>query len=156
MKREIIPAQRIAQSLYLLRGQRVLLDSDLAALYGVPTGHLKRAVKRNTGRFPTDYVSAQRQRGAFFEMPNWHLKAGSRCKSLPTLRFHRATRGHAFKRAQQRADRGAHATRVLAMATSPSRTCRASQKSLPHISLEKDLFGESPKRARESRALPSQ
>jgi len=56
MKHEIIPATRIAQSIYFLRGQKVMLDSDLAALYGVPTGHLNRAVKRNGGRFPADFM----------------------------------------------------------------------------------------------------
>jgi hypothetical protein len=56
MKHEIIPATRIAPSIYFLRGQKVMLDSDLAALYGVPTGHLNRAVKRNGGRFPADFM----------------------------------------------------------------------------------------------------
>jgi len=55
-KRELIPIGRIAQSIHLLRGQRVMLDSDLAALYEVPTGHLNRAVKRNLGRFPSDFM----------------------------------------------------------------------------------------------------
>ncbi len=39
-----------------LRGQRVILDSDLARMYGVKTGALNRAVKRNLGRFPGDFV----------------------------------------------------------------------------------------------------
>ncbi|MBI4842536.1 MAG: ORF6N domain-containing protein [candidate division NC10 bacterium] len=39
-----------------LRGQRVILDSDLARIYGVKTGALNRAVKRNLGRFPEDFV----------------------------------------------------------------------------------------------------
>jgi hypothetical protein len=56
MKREIIAANRIAQSIHLLRGQKVMLDVELAELYGVPTGHLNRAVKRNIGRFPPDFV----------------------------------------------------------------------------------------------------
>ena len=56
MSKEIFPAARIAQSIYLLRGQKVMLDSDLAALYGVPTGRMNRAVKRNPGRFPTDFM----------------------------------------------------------------------------------------------------
>jgi ORF6N domain len=55
-KRELIPVGRIAQSIHLLRGQKVILDSDLAALYQVPTGHLNRAVKRNLGRFPSDFM----------------------------------------------------------------------------------------------------
>ena len=54
--RALIPAGRIAQSIHLLRGQKVLLDGDLAALYEVPTGHLNRAVKRNLARFPSDFM----------------------------------------------------------------------------------------------------
>jgi hypothetical protein len=56
MKHEIIPAARIAQSIYLLRGQRVMLDFDLAALYGVATKVLNQAVKRNRGRFAEDFM----------------------------------------------------------------------------------------------------
>jgi hypothetical protein len=56
MKREIIPAARIAQAIYLLRGQKVMLDSDLAALCGVQTRALNQAVKRNADRFPEDFV----------------------------------------------------------------------------------------------------
>jgi len=55
-KRELIPVGRIAQSIHLLRGQKVMLDNDLAALYEVPTGHLNRAVKRNLSRFPSDFM----------------------------------------------------------------------------------------------------
>jgi len=44
---EIIPVERIARAILVLRGEKVMLDSDLAALYGVATGHLNRAVKRN-------------------------------------------------------------------------------------------------------------
>jgi ORF6N domain len=54
-KRELIPVRRIAQSIHLLRGQKVMLDSDLAALYGVTTGNLNKAVARNRGRFPSDF-----------------------------------------------------------------------------------------------------
>ncbi|HXM73898.1 MAG TPA: ORF6N domain-containing protein [Chthoniobacterales bacterium] len=56
MSKEIVPVQRIAQSILYLRGQKVMLDFDLAALYGVPTGHLKRSVKRNAERFPSDFM----------------------------------------------------------------------------------------------------
>ena len=56
MKREIIPATRIVQAIRWLRGQKVLLDSDLAGLYGVATAALKRAVKRNKERFPSDFM----------------------------------------------------------------------------------------------------
>ena len=56
MKRHIIPAARIVQSIHLLRGQKVMLDCDLAALYGVETRILNQAVKRNADRFPKDFV----------------------------------------------------------------------------------------------------
>lgn len=43
-------------SILTIRGQRVMLDADLAALYGVPTKALNRAVKRNRERFPDDFM----------------------------------------------------------------------------------------------------
>ncbi|MCX6910383.1 MAG: ORF6N domain-containing protein [Verrucomicrobia bacterium] len=52
----IIPAERIEQHIHLLRGQKVMLDSDLAALYGVETKILNKAVKRNADRFPLDFM----------------------------------------------------------------------------------------------------
>jgi hypothetical protein len=56
MNMQIIPSARIAQAIYLLRGQRVMLDFDLARLYGVTTGNLNKAVKRNNDRFPADFM----------------------------------------------------------------------------------------------------
>jgi phage regulator Rha-like protein len=52
----IIPAERIQQCIYLVRRQKVMLDSDLAKLYGVETKALVRAVKRNIERFPDDFM----------------------------------------------------------------------------------------------------
>jgi hypothetical protein len=51
-----VPLDRIGQSILILRGHRVLLDSDLAALYGVETRVLVQAVKRNIERFPADFM----------------------------------------------------------------------------------------------------
>lgn len=51
-----IPAERIEQSILLIRGHKVMLDADLAALYGVETGALVRAVKRNIERFPPHFM----------------------------------------------------------------------------------------------------
>lgn len=48
--------ENLAQLVFLVRGEKVLLDSDLALLYGVETGVLNRAVKRNVGRFPGDFM----------------------------------------------------------------------------------------------------
>jgi hypothetical protein len=56
MSKEITLVARIAQSIYLLRGQKVMLDCDLAALYGVATKALNQAVKRNRMRFPDDFM----------------------------------------------------------------------------------------------------
>ena len=49
-------AGRIAQTIVMVRGQKVLLDQDLAALYGVETRRLNEQVRRNAGRFPPDFV----------------------------------------------------------------------------------------------------
>ncbi len=59
MSKEIIPIERIAHAILLLRGEKVMLDSDLAALYDVATGQLNRAVKRNRSRFPSDFMSEE-------------------------------------------------------------------------------------------------
>ena len=52
----ILPAERIEQAILLIRGQKVMLDRDLAELYGVATGVLNQAVKRNVKRFPEDFM----------------------------------------------------------------------------------------------------
>ena len=56
MSKAIIPSKRIAHLIFVFREQKVMLDSDLAALYGVSTGHPNRAVKRNPDRFPPDFM----------------------------------------------------------------------------------------------------
>ena len=53
---EIIPIERIAASIYIIRGQKVMQDADLAALYGVETKVFNQAVRRNTDRFPEDFL----------------------------------------------------------------------------------------------------
>ena len=55
-KSEIIPVERIAASIYVIRGQKVILDTDLAELYKVLTKNLNLAVRRNTRRFPDDFM----------------------------------------------------------------------------------------------------
>jgi len=52
----IIPAERIENRILFLRGQKVILDSDLAELYGVTTRRLNEQVRRNTDRFPDDFI----------------------------------------------------------------------------------------------------
>ncbi|MBN1669664.1 MAG: ORF6N domain-containing protein [Kiritimatiellae bacterium] len=52
----ILPTERIEKCILLIRGQRVMLDRDLASLYDVPTKALKQAVRRNIVRFPEDFM----------------------------------------------------------------------------------------------------
>jgi hypothetical protein len=52
----VIPIERIASRIYLIRGEKVMLDSDLAELYGVSTAQLNQQVKRNIERFPPDFA----------------------------------------------------------------------------------------------------
>jgi hypothetical protein len=52
----LIPEERIIDKIYLIRGQKVMLDRDLAKLYGLETKVLKQQVKRNIERFPDDFM----------------------------------------------------------------------------------------------------
>jgi len=52
----IIPMELVEKKIYLIRGHKVMLDSDLAELYGVPVKVLNQAVKRNISRFPEDFM----------------------------------------------------------------------------------------------------
>ena len=52
----LIPIERIEQAILLIRGEKVLLDFDLAAIYGVITKRLNEQVKRNSRRFPSDFM----------------------------------------------------------------------------------------------------
>ena len=53
---QLVPIERVERLIHLARGEKVLLDADLARLYGVSTGALNRAVKRNATRFPADFM----------------------------------------------------------------------------------------------------
>lgn len=52
----LIPTEKIENKILLIRGQKVILDADLAALYGTSTKVLNQAVKRNKARFPEDFM----------------------------------------------------------------------------------------------------
>lgn len=54
--RRLIPRERIEGRILLIRGEKVMLDSDLAKLYGVPTRRLNEQVRRNRDRFPEDFM----------------------------------------------------------------------------------------------------
>lgn len=55
-KPSIIPAERIEKAIHLIRGQKVMLDSDVARVYGIPTHRFNEAVKRHRQRFPEDFM----------------------------------------------------------------------------------------------------
>ncbi len=56
IKEVTIPIEKISGKIYLIRDQKIMLDRDLAELYGVETALLKRAVRRNRDRFPNDFM----------------------------------------------------------------------------------------------------
>ena len=56
IKEVTIPIEKIPAKIYLIRDQKIMLDRDLAELYGVETALLKRAVRRNRDRFPNDFM----------------------------------------------------------------------------------------------------
>ncbi len=56
LKEAVIADEMVMQKIYLIRDQKVMLDKDLAKLYGIQTKVLKQAVKRNIARFPLDFM----------------------------------------------------------------------------------------------------
>src|SRR5437879_1967124 len=54
--KDLIPTEQIERAIFLIRGHKVMLDADLARLYGVTVGRLNEAVKRNIERFPSDFM----------------------------------------------------------------------------------------------------
>jgi hypothetical protein len=72
MKEEIIH-QTIENKIYVIRGQKVMIDRDLAELYGIETKHLKRQVNRNIERFPEDFMFELDKN----EFENWRRQFGT-------------------------------------------------------------------------------
>ncbi len=92
-----ILSERIEQIIRVLRGHRVMLDADLAALYNVATKVLVQAVKRNSERFPADFMfQLTKQELAALEVTVCDFKLG-RPTHRP-LRVHRAGCRHALFR----------------------------------------------------------
>ena len=75
----LIPIEQIQSRILVLRGVRVLLDADLAGLYGVPTKRLNEQVKRNARRFPEDFV--------FRLTADEKSEVVAKCDHLRNLRF---------------------------------------------------------------------
>jgi hypothetical protein len=83
-QKTIIPIGQIEQRILLIRGQRVMLDADLAMLYGVPTRVLNQAVRRNLKRFPQDFMFklTQPEKNEVITICD-HLKNLKYAKALP-------------------------------------------------------------------------
>jgi len=56
MIKDLIVQEIIEQKIYLIRGQKVMLDRDLAVLYEITTGNFNKAVSRNLDRFPSNFI----------------------------------------------------------------------------------------------------
>ena len=72
----LIPMERIERAILSIRGEKVMLDSDLAELYGVETKALNQAVKRNANRFPEDF-KFQLTTGEVFKLNRSQIVTGS-------------------------------------------------------------------------------
>lgn len=80
----IVPSTLISSKIYLIRATRVMLDLDLASLYGVSTSHVNRAVVRNRDRFPPDFMLRLNSR----EASGLRCQTGiSKCESRGGRRF---------------------------------------------------------------------
>ena len=78
-----IPDERIVDKIYLIREQKVMLDRDLAELYGVETKRLKEAVKRNLFRFPEDFMCELTKE----EFENWRSQFATSNSDKMGLRY---------------------------------------------------------------------
>lgn len=83
----LAPVNRIEQRIFLIRGQRVMIDRDLARLYGVPTKQLNRQVKRNPGRFPPEFMFQLTRKERDELVPNWHRFESMKHSSIAPYAF---------------------------------------------------------------------
>ncbi len=83
-EKSIIPIEKIITNIFLIRNEKVILDSNLASLYGVETKILKRAVRRNIERFPEDFMFELTQKEFdSLRSQSGTLKRGQHSKYLP-------------------------------------------------------------------------
>lgn len=83
---DIIPIEQIEGKIILIRGLKVMIDADLAILYGIPTKRLNEQVKRNLDRFPSDFMFELTQEEKMEVVANCdHLKNIKYSKALPRV-----------------------------------------------------------------------
>ena len=115
-----IPVERIEKAIFLIRSEKVMLDRDLAILYGVTTSALKQAVRRNMERFPEDFMFVLRQS----EFADWRSQivisnADRKRPSLCPNGVHRAGRSDVIKRVAQQTRHGRQRTDYANVRKSP-------------------------------------
>jgi hypothetical protein len=86
-KQSVVPVERVKETILFVRGQKVILDADLAKLYGVTTKRLNEQVKRNRDRFPEDFM--------FQLKVEEKAEVVANCDHLSTLKYSRVL-PHAF------------------------------------------------------------
>ncbi|MBW2055850.1 MAG: ORF6N domain-containing protein, partial [Deltaproteobacteria bacterium] len=79
----LVPVERIASKIYLIRNVKVMLDRDLAELYGVETKRLKEQVRRNIERFPEDFMFELTKN----ELKNWRSQFATSNQDIMGLRI---------------------------------------------------------------------
>ena len=93
----LVSVERIEQMILSLRGQKVILDKDLASLYEVSTSNLNKAVSRNLDRFPKDFMF--QLSAVEFNDLKFHFGTSSLGRNAQAAsRFHGARGCHAFQR----------------------------------------------------------
>jgi hypothetical protein len=80
---QMVPEELIITKIYVIRGQKVMIDRDLAELYGIETRRLKEQVKRNILRFPADFMFEL----TIEEMDNWRSQPGTSNREKMGLRI---------------------------------------------------------------------
>jgi phage regulator Rha-like protein len=78
-----VPDELIMSKIYVIRGKKVMVDRDLAELYGVETKYLKRAVRRSIKRFPVDFMFEMDKE----ELKNWRYQFGTSNEDKKGLRY---------------------------------------------------------------------
>jgi len=79
----MLPVESITNKIYFIRDHKVMLDRDLADLYGVETKLLKRTVRRNIDRFPSDFMFELTKK----ELENWRCQFGTSNNIKMGLRY---------------------------------------------------------------------
>jgi len=78
-----VPEERLLHHIYIIRGKKVMLDKDLAKLYGIETKRLKEQVRRNRSRFPADFMFELTQK----EFENWRSQFATSNSEIMGMRY---------------------------------------------------------------------